>query len=185
MSVVSATTTPDFESGAAGWPRKVQALLDAVLVLSGEHQLDTVLRRIAVGAATIVDAKYAAIGIYDETGAIESFIHYGMDDDTVARIGKRPEGSGLLGELIVASRPIRLDELGTDPRASGYPPNHRVPNPGQELIGRRALVGRSTRDPFEEPRCGVVAGMIHLGHRCGRCWGCRSVEAVGGTGTCT
>ena len=102
----------------------MQALLDAVLVLTGEHQLDTVLRRIAVGAATIVDAKYAAIGIYDETGAIESFIHCGMDDDTVARIGKRPEGRGLLGELVVASRPIRLDELRTDPRAGGFPPNH-------------------------------------------------------------
>ena len=118
----------------------MQALLDAVLVLSGEHQLDTVLRRIAVGAATIVDAKYAAIGIYDETGAIESFIHYGMDDDTVARIGKRPEGSGLLGELIVASRPIRLDELGTDPRASGYPPNHP---PMRTLLG--VPIGRGGR----------------------------------------
>ena len=70
-------TTQDFEGGAAGWPHKVQTLLEAVLVLSGEHELDTVLRRIVAGAATIADAKYAALGIYNEAGAMESFIHHG------------------------------------------------------------------------------------------------------------
>ncbi len=118
------TTTQDFEGGAAGWPLKVQTLLEAVLVLSGEHELDTVLRRIVAGAATIADAKYAALGVYNETGAIESFIHYGMDDDTAARIGSPPDGRGLLGEVIVASGPIRLAELGLDSRAGGFPPNH-------------------------------------------------------------
>ena len=93
-------------------------------MLSGEHELETVLRRIVAGAATIADAKYAALGIYDATGAIESFIHYGMDDDTAARIGSLPGGHGLLGEVIVASGPIRLAELGLDPRSSGFPPNH-------------------------------------------------------------
>ena len=62
------TTTQDFEGGAAGWPLKVQTLLEAVLVLSGEHELDTVLRRIVAGAATIAEAKYAALGIYNEAG---------------------------------------------------------------------------------------------------------------------
>ena len=117
-------TTHDFDGGAAGWPLKVQTLLEAVLVLSGEHELETVLRRIVAGAATLADAKYAALGIYNETGVIESFIHYGVDDDTVARIGSLPEGRGLLGEVIVASGPIRLPELGADPRAGGFPPNH-------------------------------------------------------------
>ena len=124
MSVLPPTTTQDFEGGAAGWPLKIQTLLEAVLVLSGEHELETVLRRIVAGAATIADAKYAALGIYDATGAIESFIHYGMDDDTAARIGSLPGGHGLLGEVIVASGPIRLAELGLDPRSSGFPPNH-------------------------------------------------------------
>ena len=118
------TTTPEFRGGAAGWPLKVQTLLEAVLVLSGEHELDTVLRRIVAGAATIAEAQYAALGIYDDSGAIESFIHHGMDDDTVARIGTLPGGQGLLGEVIVASGPIRLANLSTDSRSGGFPPNH-------------------------------------------------------------
>ena len=112
MSVPPPLTTQDFEGGAAGWPIKVQTLLEAVLVLAGEHELDTVLRRIVAGAAAIAEAKYAALGIYNEAGAIESFIHHGMDDDTSARIGSLPDGHGLLGEVIVASGPIRLADLG-------------------------------------------------------------------------
>ena len=124
VSLMASTTTQDLEGGTVGWPLKVQTLLEAVLVLSGEHELDTVLRRIVAGAATIAEAKYAALGIYDKTGAIESFIHHGIDDDTAALIGKLPDGHGLLGEVIVASGPIRLADLGTDPRSGGFPPNH-------------------------------------------------------------
>lgn len=124
MSLMPWTTTPDFDGGASGWPLKVQTLLEAVLVLSGEHDLDTVLRRIVAGAATIAGARYAALGIYDATGAIESFIHHGIDDKTAALIGSLPDGHGLLGEVIVAGGPIRLDDLGADHRSGGFPPNH-------------------------------------------------------------
>lgn len=93
-------------------------------MLSGEHELDTVLRQIVAGAATIAEAKYAALGIYNKAGAIESFIHHGMDDDTAARIGSLPDGHGLLGEVIVASGPIRLADLSADARSGGFPLHH-------------------------------------------------------------
>ena len=119
------TSSPaGIESGTAGWPDKVQALLEAALELSGEHELETVLRRIVAGAATIADARYAALGIFDSSGEIEAFIHHGMDDAAVARIGSLPRGRGLLGEVIVASGPIRLDDLGGASRSGGFPPNH-------------------------------------------------------------
>ncbi len=117
-------TTQEFDGGDASWPPKVQTLLGAVLVLSGEHELDTVLRLIVVGAARIAEARYAALGIYDATGTLESFIHHGIDDDAAARIGSLPDGRGLLGEVIVASGPIRLTDLGCDPRSGGFPPHH-------------------------------------------------------------
>ena len=152
------TTTQDFEGGAAGWPLKVQTLLEAVLVLSGEHELDTVLRRIVAGAATIAEAKYAALGIYNEAGAIESFIHHGMDDDTAARIGRLPDGHGLLGEVIVASGPIRLADLSADPRSGGFPPNHPpmrtflgVPvGRGGRRYGNLYLTEKSDGGPFAD-----------------------------------
>ena len=152
------TTTQDFEGGAAGWPLKVQTLLEAVLVLSGEHELDTVLQRIVAGAATIAEAKYAALGIYNQAGAIESFIHHGMDDDTAARIGRLPDGHGLLGEVIVASGPIRLADLSADPRSGGFPPNHPpmrtflgVPvGRGGRRYGNLYLTEKSDGGPFAD-----------------------------------
>lgn len=164
--VLPPRTTQDFDGGDAGWPRKVQVLLEAVLVLSGEHDLDTVLRRIVAGAATISEAGYAALGIYDATGAIESFIHHGIDDATAARIGSLPDGHGLLGEVIVAGGPIRLDELGADPRAGGFPANHPpmrtflgVPvGRGQRRYGNLYLTEKAGGEPFgDEDEALVVA----------------------------
>ena len=49
VSMLPSRETQDFEGGTAGWPLKVQTLLEAVLVLSGQHELDTVLQRIVAG----------------------------------------------------------------------------------------------------------------------------------------
>ena len=127
-------------------------------MLSGEHELETVLRRIVAGAATIAEAKYAALGIYNQAGAIESFIHHGMDDDTAARIGRLPDGHGLLGEVIVASGPIRLADLSADPRSGGFPPNHPpmrtflgVPvGRGGRRYGNLYLTEKSDGGPFAD-----------------------------------
>ena len=166
VSLIPVNTNHDFDSGAAGWPGKVQTLLEAVLVLSSEHDLDTVLRRIVSGAATIADAKYAALGIYDTTGAIESFIHHGIDDETAARIGSLPDGRGLLGEVIVAGGPIRVDDLAADARSGGFPPNHPpmrtflgVPvGRGGRRYGNLYLTEKANGAPFgDEDEAFVVA----------------------------
>ena len=152
------TSTAGFDGAASRWPQKVQALLGAALDLAGEHELDIVLLRIAAGAATIVEARYAALGIYDSSGSIESFIHHGMDDATVAGIGALPRGRGLLGEVIVASGPIRLDDLGADPRSEGFPANHPpmrtflgVPVArGEHRYGNLYLTEKAGGVPFDE-----------------------------------
>ena len=51
-------------------------------------------------------------------------MHYGIDEETVARIGGLPQGRGLLGEVIVADGPIRRDDIAADPRSCGFPPHH-------------------------------------------------------------
>ena len=107
-----------------GWPSRLRILLDAAADLAGPHDRDGVLQRIVEGAASVADARYAALGVYDETGALATFIHHGMDADTVRRIGHYPEGRGLLGEVIIAERPVRLRALGADPSSCGFPDGH-------------------------------------------------------------
>jgi len=47
-----------------------------------------------------------------------------MDPATVARMGALPTGRGLLGELLRDPRPLRVEDLGAHPAASGLPPGH-------------------------------------------------------------
>ena len=55
---------------------------------------------------------------------LEEFVRIGLDDETVARIGRLPEGKGLLGALIDDPKPIRLDNISADYRSVGFPPGH-------------------------------------------------------------
>lgn len=103
---------------------RTEVLLRAALALAAEHDLDELLGRIVAGAAEVAGARYSALGIYDEGGELRRFLHHGLDDETVARIGALPRGRGLLGEAIVAAGPVRSTDIGADPRAAGFPPHH-------------------------------------------------------------
>lgn len=103
---------------------RFDALLRGALELTAEHDLDHILDRMVRCAAQVADARYAALGVYDATARIERFVHFGVDADTVARIGDDPQGRGLLGEVIVADGAIRIADLQADPRSSGFPPHH-------------------------------------------------------------
>ena len=112
-------------AGPAGAGKeRYEALLRAALDLTSEHDLDQILERMVRSAADVADARYAALGVYDADGRIQRFIHHGVDEDTVARIGQLPAGRGLLGEVIVADGPVRLADLTADPRSCGFPPHH-------------------------------------------------------------
>lgn len=104
--------------------RRFDALLQGAAELTAEHDVDHILERMVRGAAEVADARYAALGVYDAAGRIQRFVHFGVDAETVARIGHYPEGRGLLGEVIMADGPIRLADLGADPRSAGFPPHH-------------------------------------------------------------
>ncbi|HEY0815832.1 MAG TPA: GAF domain-containing protein [Pseudonocardia sp.] len=103
---------------------RMQGLLDAVLAVADGLELDTTLRRIAQAAVDLVDARYGALGVLAPDGGIARFIHVGVDDATRARMGALPQGRGLLGELILGERPLRLADLGAHEASVGFPPNH-------------------------------------------------------------
>ena len=121
---MSSSTSAQPGAGEERWSARYDALLRAALDLAAEHDLDHILQRMVHCAAEVAGARYAALGVYDASGRIERFVHHGVDAGTVARIGDLPEGHGLLGEVIVADGPIRLDDLTTDARSCGFPPHH-------------------------------------------------------------
>ncbi|MFP5319964.1 MAG: GAF domain-containing protein [Acidimicrobiia bacterium] len=100
-------------------------LLDAVMTVGSDLDLEAVLRHIVESAVGLVDARYGALGVLDETGTrLAQFITIGMDDDLRRRIGELPKGHGILGLLIVDPKPIRLPDLREHPDSYGFPPEH-------------------------------------------------------------
>ena len=61
-----------------------------------------------------------------------------MDDATREAIGALPTGRGILGVLIRDARPVRLDDLGSDPRQFGFPDHHP---PMHSFLGVPVLAG--------------------------------------------
>jgi signal transduction histidine kinase len=104
---------------------RLRAVLDAAIAVSSELSLEAVLQRIVESAAALTGARYAALGVIDPSRQeLERFVVTGIDDAAKEAIGDLPRGRGILGVLIRDATPLRLDDLSTDPRSVGFPPNH-------------------------------------------------------------
>jgi len=105
--------------------QRLRGLLKANQGIISNLSLDVVLQRIAEAACELLEARYGALGVLSSDGhGLERFIHVGIDQETVDRIGDLPQGKGVLGALIEDPLPIRLHDLGDDPRSVGFPAGH-------------------------------------------------------------
>jgi signal transduction histidine kinase len=140
-------------------PKSLRQLLDTVMMVGTDLDLPAILRRIVQGARELVDARYAALGVLDETGErLAQFITVGIDDETHRKIGHLPEGHGILGLLIVDAKPLRLPDLHEHPDSYGFPPNHPpmrsflgVPiRLRGEVFGNLYLTDKTTAEVFSD-----------------------------------
>ncbi|MEO6511836.1 MAG: GAF domain-containing protein [Nocardioides sp.] len=122
---------------------QLRRLLEANRLAVEHLDLPAALRQIVEAARELAGAEFGAIGVLGANGRLEEFIHVGMDADTVARIGSAPVGLGLLGALIEDPRPVRLADLGSDPRSVGCPLHHPVMRSflGVPLVVRDEIFG--------------------------------------------
>ena len=100
------------------------ALHRASLELIRDVSLEHLLERIAATASEQAGARYAALGVLDDDGALKQFITVGMTQEEIKRIKHPPVGKGLIGALMATEEPIRLPVIQKDPRSVGFPKNH-------------------------------------------------------------
>jgi signal transduction histidine kinase len=105
-------------------PEDARALLDAVVAISSDLDLHSVLDRIVVSACRMTGAQYGALGVLGSTGGLVDFVTSGLTDEQHAAIGDLPRGKGILGLLIEEPRPLRLRPLQAHPASYGFPPGH-------------------------------------------------------------
>lgn len=103
---------------------QMAALEAATRAIAGVLSLPEVLQLIVDRVRELAGARYAALGIVDGFGGIEQFITSGISEEIRARIGALPRGRGLLGLIVREGRPIRVDDIATDPNRAGFPPHH-------------------------------------------------------------
>lgn len=103
---------------------RLRSLLAATTAVNEGLDLSLTLRHITRAAMDLVGAQFGALGVVDDDGTLEQFIHVGMSEEQVARIPHLPEGHGLLGAVIAEQAPIRLAHLSDDPRSVGLPTHH-------------------------------------------------------------
>ena len=120
---------------------RLQALLDAGVAIASGLELDEILPRLVQTACDLTGARYGALGVLDESGnRLAQFITAGLGDEEREAIGDLPTGKGILGVLITDARPLRLAEIGSDPRSVGFPPNHP---PMRNFLGVPVIAGGS------------------------------------------
>jgi signal transduction histidine kinase len=141
-------------------PERLQALVDAMLLIESDLDLSTLLQSIVVAASQLVGARYGALGISSPDGSkLTNFITCGLTDEQRRRIGDMPRGHGLLGEVMLTLSPRRSTDLAHDPAAHGFPPGHPVmttflgvPVPSRDggVFGNLYLTDRLDGEPFDD-----------------------------------
>lgn len=109
-----------------------------------EVSLEGVLARVAQVAAEVIGARYAAVGVLGSDGKVlEHFTTFGIDDELRARIGRPPEGHGILGLIIRDAKPLRLPDLTRHAESCGFPPHHPPMHSflGVPIFGRGGVFG--------------------------------------------
>jgi signal transduction histidine kinase len=137
---------------------RLAALHRASLELVSDLSLATVLERIVELARDQAAARYAALGVVDETGKLIQFIPVGMTAEEIDKMPHQPQGKGLLGLFQKERRTIRISEVSADPRSVGFPPNHPVMHTflgvpivlGERLLGQLYLTEKRDYPEFTE-----------------------------------
>jgi signal transduction histidine kinase len=118
--------------------RTTQGILEVARSVLADLDLDQVLDRVLESAQELTEARYAALGVLNDSRTeLASFLTRGVDDAAHAAIGVLPRGRGVLGALISDPAPLRLSDVGDHPHSYGFPAGHP---PMKSFLGVPILV---------------------------------------------
>ena len=122
---------------------KLKALSEAVHAITSELSLEQVLQKISQAARTLINAKYAALGIHDGQGRLSRFITAGLDPAAHATMGPLPTGLGLLGFFLHRGEALIVKDLASHPVAAGFPAHHPIMHDllGVPIFSKGVLIG--------------------------------------------
>jgi signal transduction histidine kinase len=108
----------------AGQDEMFQRVSEVVLAVASQRSVRDVLQMIVRSARSLAGARYAALGVPDESGSFAEFLVDGLTAREQAAIGPLPRQHGMLGVMLREGKPLRLDDIRADPRFWGWPAAH-------------------------------------------------------------
>lgn len=129
--------------------------------LMRELSLDKLLQTIVDEARDFLNSEYAALGIVDAGGELETFIPSGLLPEQYKAMEQRfglPKGRGIISHLMQQGKPLRIKDIAAHPAAVGLPPDHppmssflEVPvTMGDQVIGRLYFTNKRNEQEFSE-----------------------------------
>jgi signal transduction histidine kinase len=104
--------------------RELYQVSQAVLSVTRQMSVRDVLQVIVRSARSLVDARYAALGVPDEGDSFAEFVVDGISPEQWQAIGPLPRRHGMLAVLLNEGKPERLADIRADPRFEGWPAAH-------------------------------------------------------------
>ena len=103
---------------------RVSLFSDLGLSINSSLELPVVLQKVVNAACRLTEARYGALAVFGPDDGLLEFVTWGISSEERQKIGRMPEGLGILGWLRHSKQPLRLADLKEHPRSSGFPPNH-------------------------------------------------------------
>ena len=119
---------------------RLEALSDALLSVTAERSVESILQKLVHAARELAGARYAALGVPDGEGGFAQFITSGMSEKLIAAMGPLPRTHGLLGLMLESEEPYRAPDIHAHPR---FRAGGRAPTP---TCGPSSAC-RSSREP--------------------------------------
>lgn len=101
-----------------------QHVSQVVLAVASQLSVRDVLQMIVRSARSLAAARYAALGVPDDSGSFAEFLVDGVTAAEQEAIGPLPRQHGMLAVVLREGKPLRLDDIRADPRFYGWPAAH-------------------------------------------------------------
>ena len=104
-------------------PARIYAALSGTAEVPNDERMQ-LLANLPFLARQLVNADYAALTLSNQDGRIVDMIVSGMSESQSKPIGHPPTGRGVLGNLDHSEAPIRLGNISSHQRSTGFPEGH-------------------------------------------------------------
>jgi signal transduction histidine kinase len=108
----------------SGRDEVLRQVSEAVLAVTRELSVRDILGVIVRSVRSLAGARYAAIGVPDDHGSFAEFVVDGISERQRRAIGPLPRQHGMLAVILREGKPLRLDDIRSDPRFEGWPDAH-------------------------------------------------------------